>query len=326
MKPAAPDFPHPSEDAPYLANIAHRPVRPIFIMGLHRSGTTFLYSCLAKSFPLANLSLYHLFYYSRLLKNLADHNEAADRAALNQHFLDLGIADRGLDGTAVNADTVEEYGFLLRQQFGSFRFSDDKADFFQQMCQKLQYVQPGSEAVLLKNPWDTGNAAAILQHFPNARFIYITREPIAVLNSMLNALLSYLQGPQRYLELLLSPSGSRKSYYSGYLMWRALRGVRAVIGERAIARLARPMLAKALARQLLNYRREIASLPPARALEVDYQRLVGNPGQVMEELGAFIGLPLRDALDSINVQQRLNLNPVLQGYAPQLQALIDSQQ
>ena len=58
--PIDPNFPLPGEDAPYRSHIENLAARPVFIMGLHRSGTTFLYDSVARCFPLANLSLYHL--------------------------------------------------------------------------------------------------------------------------------------------------------------------------------------------------------------------------------------------------------------------------
>ncbi|WP_308368171.1 MULTISPECIES: hypothetical protein [unclassified Microbulbifer] len=49
--PADPGFPRGNEGAALLAELEGLPVRPVFI-------TTFLYDCIAKSFPLAQLSLY----------------------------------------------------------------------------------------------------------------------------------------------------------------------------------------------------------------------------------------------------------------------------
>ncbi|AKH69356.1 Sulfotransferase family [Spongiibacter sp. IMCC21906] len=318
-----PDFPLSNEDAPFLSQLDSTVVRPVFIMGLHRSGTTFLYSCMAKSFPLANLSLYHLFYYDRLLANKSDDGcENKDKALLNNYLLSLGVGDRGLDSTEVNADSVEEYGFLLRQRFSSFKFSDKNAPFFDQMCRKLLYVQKGSEAVLLKNPWDTGNAETILKHFPQARFVYINREPIAVLNSMLNAMLSYLESPQHYLELLLSPSGNRQSYRGAYVLWRGLRLVRKLIGRNAMARLLRPVMRKNLAVQLAGYRAEIDNLPKDKAVEVDYQQLVADPQAVMANLQPLLSLPLLNADLTMNVRQRFSLNPILQGYESKLMSYL----
>ncbi len=320
--PVDPQFPVVDEDAELLDSLGSGAIRPVFIMGLHRSGTTYLYDTLARCFPFAQLSLYHLFYYQRLLRNQQQGGAQRDRARLNASLAALGIADRGIDQLGVDADSVEEYGFLLRRHSGSFQLNDRNATLFDQMCRKLLAVQPGSEAVLLKNPWDTGNAAAILARFPEARFVYITRQPMAVLNSMLNALLAYLNGPQHYLEMLLSRDGSRRGYRLGYCAWRLLRGLRSLVGERAIALLHRRALAGALVKQLSRYRRDLASLPTDRAIELDYAELVADPDAVMQRLQPLLGVSWREAPQRQAVRQRHHLNPVLANYQATLDRLL----
>ena len=315
-------LPSGDEDAALLGELAAVPLRPVFIMGLHRSGTTFLYDCMARAFPLAHLGLYQLFYYDRLLKNQRDGGAAADRARLNTGLAARGIQDRLIDRVAIDADAVEEYGFWLRRRSGSFRLSAGNAACFSELCKKLLRTQPGSQAVLLKNPWDTGNAAEILRLFPDARFVYISREPMAVLNSLLNALLSYLDGPQDYLELLLSVDGSRRGYRAGYVLWRGLRWLRQLLGPRAIARLFRRPLAAQTARQFAVYRAELKELPAAVAIELDYSQLASDPAAVMQRLQAFLALPLGEGPLPPAAAPRNNLQPVLQGYQGNLDALI----
>ena len=319
-----PNFPSTNEDASKLATIRTLPVRPVFIMGLHRSGTTFLYDCIAKSFPVAHLSLYHLLYFDRLLVNKEHGSEQQDKDLLNRYFADKGISDRNIDGTHINADAVEEYGFLLRKKSGSFKINDHNADFFALLCQKLLAVQDETMAVLMKNPWDTGNAKRILSYYPDARFIYISREPIAVLNSMLNAFLSYLEGPQDYLEILLNDGNGRSSYRSGYILWMVLRGVRKLVGPKITARLARGLLAKNVAQQVTSYRKELSEMPANRAIEVEYSTLIDNPSAVMKTIAPLVNLPLGDKQRNIKVTQRKNLNPVLMNYEEKLNQLVDT--
>lgn len=319
-----PNFPTENEDQALLSAIQDLPVRPIFIMGLHRSGTTFLYDTVAKSFPLAHLSLYHLLYFDRLLSNKQNGTEQRDKVLLNTYFSEQGISDRNIDGTHIDADAVEEYGFLLRKKTGTFKLNDSNTDLFENICRKLLAVQTDKKAVLLKNPWDTGNAQRILKHYPEARFIYISREPIAVLNSMLNALLAYIEGPQDYLEILLDNGKGRSAYRAGYLAWMVLRGARKVLGRNISARLVRGLLAKDVARQITVYRKEIAGLPSNRAVEIDYTSLVADPVTTMQKLQGLLDLTAVDNATSNELKQRTQLNPVLQGYEQALQHLIDT--
>ncbi|RNL67512.1 sulfotransferase family protein [Zhongshania marina] len=313
-RPVNANFPAADEDHALLSDIADLPLRPVLIMGLHRSGTTFLYDCVSKSFPVAHLSLYHLLYFDRLLSNKANDKEQEDKDLLNRYFLSRGISDRNIDGTHIDADAVEEYGFLLRKKSGTFKLADKNAALFTHLCKKLLAVQNDTHAVLLKNPWDTGNAKTILKHAPEARFIYISREPIAVLNSMLNALLSYLEGPQDYLEILLDNGRGRSSYRTGYIAWLLLRGVRKLIGRNNCARLFRRLLAKDVARQVAVYKAEIASLPKNRAIEIDYRTLVADPAATMRSLQALLDLPIKQNQDVIEVKSSGRLNPILMNY------------
>lgn len=320
--PLDPHFPVADEDAGLLDQLADTPVKPIFIMGLHRSGTTFLYDCVARSFPLAQQTLYHHFYYQRLLKNHQSGDRQRDCQRLDNLFAAMNIKDRGIDSVPVGANMVEEYGFLLRQHTGSFKLNAGNAAFFKQFCQKVLAIESGAQALILKNPWDTGNAAEILKHFPDAKFIYITREPIAVLNSMLNATLTYLKGPQHYLEMLLGGYNGRGSYRAGYIAWWLLRGTHAVLGDKLMSRLARSPLAKTVAAQILVYREEIASLPSHSAVEIDYASLVNDPNAVMRSLAPLIDLPMLNDCEPLEVKSRRPLNPALENYQPQLQRLL----
>lgn len=289
--PSRPDFPSADEDNAYLHQLGDVPLQPVFIMGLHRSGTTFLYDCLARSFSFSHLNLYRLLFFFRLLKNHSEGGEERDKQALNRYLNELGIADRGLDSTAISAESVEEYGFLLRQRGGGFRVGPHNGEFMLRLCRTLMAIDPGAQAVLLKNPWDTGNADELLRVFPDARFIYLGRDPREVLSSSLNAMLSYLRGPQHYLELLLSPQGDRRSYRSGYCLWWALCKLRGLVGEGLIARLLLPRLARQVRTQRQALERELHSLPVHQVAEVDYADLVADPGAVMARLSRFLNQP-----------------------------------
>ena len=317
-----PQLPTQDEDKKLLHQLADIPEKPVFIMGLHRSGTTFLYDTVARSFPVAHLTLYHLFYYQRLLTNYHAQQEEQDKSTLNKCFAELGIENRSIDHTSITADTVEEYGFLLRRHTGSFKLNTGNVAFFRQLCRKLLVVENNTQAVLLKNPWDTGNALWIASQFPHARFIYISREPMAVLNSMLNALLAYLEQPQAYLEMLLSADGSRRGYRIGYALWWSLRKLQQLTGSKVIALIARPLLARTVARQIAAYRAEINSLPPEQSIELDYTELVKDPEATVKRLQILLDLPLTGDVNKIEVKQRHNLNPVLADYQPILDRLI----
>ncbi|MFT6593328.1 MAG: hypothetical protein ACJAU3_001394 [Zhongshania sp.] len=103
-----------------------------------------------------------------------------------------------------------------------------------------------------------------------------------------------------------------------------LRGVRKVLGRNISARLARGLLAKDVARQVVVYRKEIAALPCDRAIEIDYTSLVADPVATMQKLQGLLDLTVINNAPSNELKQRTQLNPVLQGYEQALQHLIDT--
>ena len=318
--PIDPGFPLPREDAPFLPLIEETVARPVFIMGLHRSGTTFLYDSLARCFPLANLSLYHLFYYDRLLKNHAQGGESRDRQRLNMLFRRLGITDRKLDAVYVDDRMVEEYGWMLRNHSFSMKVTSRNQAFLHEVCRKLQVVTPGAQAVLLKNPWDTGNARNILEWFPNARFIYITRDPLYILNSQINAAISLLSGSQPFQTLLVDNFKTlfgKRSLSAVYAGWKLLRGIKTVTGNRPFEAVIRPFAAKAVERQLAAYYRDLEELPPQSVYALDYQSFNERPGTHLRELAAFLDLPFVSDPDAVKPQPRKgHLKGPLQDYEP----------
>jgi hypothetical protein len=98
--------PGPGLDTPWLAHLADTPVWPVFILGLHRSGTTLLYSLLAQAADFNTVTAYHLAHYDELLHNSAHGLQDAAREALTRSFAADGLADRGIDRVAATADTM----------------------------------------------------------------------------------------------------------------------------------------------------------------------------------------------------------------------------
>lgn len=319
--PFDPGFPRPGDDASLLPLIQNVAARPVFIMGLHRSGTTFLYDSVARCFPVANLSLYHLFYYDRLLRNHEEGQENRDRQTLNRLFRSLGITDRKLDAVYVDDRMVEEYGWILRNHSFSMKVTASNWHVLDEMCRKLQYVTPGAQAVLLKNPWDTGNARKILQWFPNARFIYITRDPIYILNSQINAAISLLTGSQPFQTLLVDNFKTilgRTSLNLVYAGWKVMRGIKMLTGNRPFEMILRPLTALAVEQQLKQYYQDLEELPPETVYALDYQSFNERPQHHLRELADFLDLPLMMDPEKINPQPRKgHLKSPLQDYEPQ---------
>ncbi|MBL4607882.1 MAG: sulfotransferase [Pseudomonadales bacterium] len=137
----------------------------------------------------------------------------------------------------------------MRNESYHISIHETNKDNFAEICQKLQALDQGSQSVLLKNPWDTGNAKQILERFPNARFIYITRDPIFILNSQMNAFLTLITGSQPFQTMLVerfkAPGGKyRMAVFYG--LWKSVRGIKAIFGDAIFSFFARPFTAHAV--------------------------------------------------------------------------------
>ncbi len=319
-----PQFPIVDEDKEYLGELEGIQIKPIFIMGLHRSGTTFLYDSVAQCFPVANLDLYHIFYFNRLIKNALNGRESHDRDTLNQYFRSLDITDRKIDKVWVEDTMVEEYGWLLRNHSYAMSITEDNAQYFELICKKLHYLHPEAQALLLKNPFDTDNAQEILKRFPDAKFIYISREPTYILNSMVNAILTYLTGQQPFLTLLVDkfkmPTAQPVLMKLIYGLWKTARGIKSLIGETRARNIIVPYVADNVESQIENYFLELRKLPAGSYFELTYQRFNEDPEKYLLALQGFLGLSLTQSPQCIRPQPRKKeIDTQIQEYGNQLQ-------
>lgn len=267
--------------------------RPVFIMGLHRSGTTFLYQTLADLLPVASLRVYHIAFFSRLARPHLDGTAQRDREALDAHFRQLGLSTRITDGIPLSHATVEEYGWLLQRLAGERFLTGRTRSSFEWICRKLVFVQPGTQAILLKNPWDTGLGPEILRLFPDARFIYLRREPVAILNSQFRNGIHFGAEFDPFLWMLLRGFALARLVNAGQRLFYAAAG--------------RTLYAKAIIRWLMNdiagqlqlYHAARAALPPASFLEVRYEDLLRAPAATLGAIARFLGLSPRYPLESI---------------------------
>ena len=326
--PFDPEFPQKNQDDEFLHELKDVPVKPIFIMGLHRSGTTFLYDSVSKCFPVANLSLYHIFYYHRLMKSHHEGTEAKYRGTLNRLFRGLGITDRKIDAVYVDDKMVEEYGWMLRNESYHISVHETNKDFLKQICQKLLYVNPGAKSVLLKNPWDTAKASDILKWFPEAKFIYITRDPIYILNSQINAALDLMTGTQPFQTMLLDNfkvPGGKAAMTSFYAIWKLVRGIKKVTGNWLYPFIVKQFVKQSLKVDLAGYYRALEELPESSVYQLTYGSFNKDPVGKLKEIQAFLDLPFDDAPESIKPKPRKgHLAEHLQRYEPKLMEILEN--
>lgn len=304
-------------DQAHLSLIASLPVRPIMIMGLHRSGTTYLYDVLSEILNVATLNVYHIRHYPELLDARASGREQALQDAIDGDFARQGLDTRQTDAIRLSHATVEEYGWILQRRGGSFRVGPRTAPLFGEICRKISFLNPGAQAVLMKNPWDTGNAAEILKSYPETRFVYIRRDPAGILNSQLRNAIHFGSRRDPVLYFLLEGIPAGKAVIGGQ------RVLYKLVGERAYRRLLVDYLARDVRRELAKFAEATSSLPRDKFIEIEYESLMERPQEVLGKVCAFLGMTPANALANVRPEPRkLKLLPEVEERAAALRALV----
>ena len=145
-------------DERYLENINNIDYNPVFILGLHRSGTSILYKMLVSTGQFNSVTAYHLIKYEELLSNHINKKEEIVKNQLTNYFIKRGQSDRGIDKLKITADFAEEYGFLLGKYSSKYYITSKNVNYFNQLAKKVQFISENNNLILLKNPW-------VLSHF-----------------------------------------------------------------------------------------------------------------------------------------------------------------
>jgi hypothetical protein len=278
---------------------------PVFVLGLHRSGTTYLYQLMADYFPVAVTSVYHVTHYKRLLHAQREGLVEAYQADIRAHLASRGIENRGIDKFPVGPEGLEEYAFILRKHSPKWGFDRASANLFDEMLRKLSHLQPEAQALLMKNPHDLAAGSAILARYPNAKLVFIRRDPVRVLNSQFRNSFLYREKPEPYLEMLLA----------GIPLWRfnfdLMRGLDKVLPDALYQEILVRGLRWSIADQLQAHYRDLPKLPKASYVEVTYEEIIQDPMPSLRRIQELIQLPFRDQPRPMESNPRLE--PLLEG-------------
>ncbi|MBE9171086.1 sulfotransferase [Pleurocapsales cyanobacterium LEGE 06147] len=280
-------------DEPYLDSIAKVNFSPVFIMGDHRSGTTLLYKLLAATKCFNFVKTYHIIKYNEILFNYINKTENQVRQELETLFTSLGISDRVFDKVTVNPDLPEEYGFILKNIAGDESFITSKnLPVLQQLCRKIQFVSDPDKPLLLKNPWDFPRFMYVKSIFPEAKFIFIHRHPIPVINSKLKVVRTSLSEwnaytgliSQRYIKVFNNPVQRffYRMLYSKYF------------------NLGLNQVTKQAVQSTTYFLENIDSLPKTNYISVRYEDLCNEPKTTILKIVEFLELELKATLDYEN--------------------------
>ncbi|MDY6940504.1 MAG: sulfotransferase [Cyanobacteriota bacterium] len=171
-------------------------------MADHRSGTTLLYQTLVKTQLFNYIKAYHIIKYNEVVSNFINRTEDKAIQELEHLFQAKGIGDRGIDRVSATPHLSEEYGFILKNAGYDSQITPENRQLFIEICQKIQFISEAHKLLLLKNPWDYPQFREIKESFPQAKFIFIHRHPLQMMNSKIKAARTLFSEWNEYTALL----------------------------------------------------------------------------------------------------------------------------
>lgn len=172
---------------------------PVFVIGHWRSGTTHLHYLLWQDPQFVCLDAFQAFFF-----NVAFVSKTVMKPILNTFM----PSTRPQDNVKIDANSPQEEEHPLtnrteksgmhvfffpknRSYFTKYNLFEDVSDkeindwkkTYQDLLKKILLFQDPKKRLLLKNPHNTGRIKVLLEMFPNAKFIYIHRNPYEVYSS-----------------------------------------------------------------------------------------------------------------------------------------------
>lgn len=255
-----------------------------FVLGPHRSGTTVVCDALARSGAFVFLTAADIVDFHERSGAYGAAGPGGSDARSTLAALARRGESRKIDAVPVSADLPEEYGFLLPGR----RLTPETAPVLAAVYRGLAGRDPGLAAgdarearYLLRNPWDLASASRILELFPEARFVFVVRDPVETIDSQLQAARTLLAEPSEYHAVL-------------DLEYRKLLQRRGRLAlYRFLARRPRfvDLLTRSFARDTRRWLDDLDRLPPDRWIVSRYEDLLADPDHELRRLFAFLRLP-----------------------------------
>jgi hypothetical protein len=271
-----------ARDDAYLHLLDGVDFQPVFILGDHRSGTTLLYRLLSETGSFNFVTAFHLIRADQLLFHHMSGSTPWAKEELDRQFQALGITNRIIDGVQVTSALPEEYGFNLVGEKYRPQLKPSNLPGFLRLCRKIQFTSEPERPLLLKNPWDYLNFAYVKSALPTARFVFIHRNPIHIMNSQLNATRSLLAEKNPYAALLADWYTELFQRPLRLQIARLLFSPRLGIGAR--------MVTRHIKRATTYYLKHVDTLPTTDYVSIRYEDLCVDPRGQIGRILAFLGL------------------------------------
>ncbi|MEW6220506.1 MAG: sulfotransferase [Thermodesulfobacteriota bacterium] len=271
--------------------------RPLFIIGHPRSGTTFLHHLLTQAEGVAPFQAWHIFFPAitarKLVKPLIDlairRGKAEVMPEWTGHRMMLDQPEEEEMLFLQNDDTQFVAAGLLGfddRDYPELRFHDQqprehrlRSMRFLDGCFRRHLVYTGMTRIVAQTHFSTHRLQTILEYYPDARFVYLVRNPLQVVPSFLSLLhksMAFRWGADRL------PPEVWSRYY--------LRRYQASI-------------------DLHRYFHDLwltGAIPPGRVLIIRYDDLISDLTSIVTKIAAFAGLELTPALQAQLADRAVN--------------------
>lgn len=278
------------KDRNYIKELEQVVFHPVFILGVHRSGTSILYQLLACTGCFNLVTAYHIISYDSLLFNFMNGREEKEKLQLTHQLNCNGVTDRGIDTLNISADFAEEYGFLLGNKTKTMAIKNRNSYVFIQLCKKIQFLANNNKPLLLKNPYDFSNFIYLKQMFPTAKFIFIHRNPLYSLSSMLNAMNTIIKDKNPYTARL---SPFYDTWYSNFLVRYPLKLLFCTIPY-----LGGIFLSRITAKKTRYYLDNIEKLSSDDYISITYEQLCLHAQDCVESIMKKFSFPIIHSFDA----------------------------
>jgi len=290
-------------DLQYLDKLDDISFQPVFILGLHRSGTSILYKMITETSDMNAVTAYHIIKYNELLYNHIHGKEKIVKDKLIDFLQKQGQIDRGIDKLKIDADFAEEYGFLLGKVSNKMYITKSNVSVFINMAKKILFISNSNKPILFKNPYDLSNFLYIKKVFPNAKFIFIHRNPYNVISSFVKAIQHLFRIKNPYTSLLY------KDYNRLYDNPLSLFFIRLLYLKLTL--FGTIYITLVCSKALRYYMKNIKKLSKKDYIVVSYENLCEKPSETMKDIFVFLEIK-PDRLDFTSyIRQRgdnLDLN------------------
>ncbi|MBN2599908.1 MAG: sulfotransferase [Candidatus Thermoplasmatota archaeon] len=288
-------------DDEYRDRIKNTTFTPVFLLGLHRSGTTILYHLLNETGNFTTLTLYHVLQFDRLLYNHFHGLTEKEKQLINKVLKEKGITTRKTDAIQVSADYEHEYVYIFSKRNYPWHITEKNKELFELLCKKITIISESDKPLLLKNPYDYPNFLTIKKMYPQAKFVFIQRNPLDVISSTMKLWKGRLTEKDEFVSLY---SKEMEVLYRNPFLLFLYRVFYTMVFPPGVFEVLRRVKTGTD-----SYVKNIQYLSKDDYLSVRYEDLCEKPNEVMNTILTFLGRSSKRDFSGYVKPRKLRLTP-----------------